>query len=327
MMMSRRGVASVALLVLAMVAMAAAGSNPLPSKHLLVDMHGLESLAGAEFVMNAPTCDRVPVLLPDAPWEIAANLSFNIYHSVIVEPNGVVRVWYNLVNASNTVDATPYLVAYAVSTDDGATFTKPLLHQYKLLGSTANNIIGAGMSTPVMREGLSVWADPSESLGGKYVSQADVYRCHMEAGGQACPFGAIGFSTSMDGANWTSVGAGWDPGSGGSDTQSNVFADPWTGDFVLVTRDWNSSAPKYRAMRTLTCPKGQLSPATVDTCWSDQHVVMTPDRLDRCHVGETCDETRDVALDCQSQLPPPWLQLPAASRHFSSICIVLVRQS
>ena len=49
------------------------------AKHLLVDMHELESVSGAaHFVMNPPSCDRSPVLEPDAPWEVAANLSFNV---------------------------------------------------------------------------------------------------------------------------------------------------------------------------------------------------------------------------------------------------------
>ena len=248
------------------------------TKHLLVDMHELESISGAAFTMNPPFCDRAPVLEPDAPWEIAANFSLNVYHSVVAEPSGLVRLWYNILNDSN-VDAKPYLVGYAESIDGGRTFTKPILNQFSLNGSTSNNIIGPGMSTP-MHEGCSVWVDQTASLGGRYVSQA---KCASGCSG-------LGFSTSTDGKVWKEV-KGWPAGEGGCDTQSNVFADPWTGDFALFTRNWVRSPPEYRTIRRLSCGKGKLNPASVSSCWSDQQIVMQPDALDRCHIGEACTKT------------------------------------
>ena len=260
-------------------------------RHLLVDMQELESVVGARFVMNSPTCDRKPVLEPDAAWEVQANLSFNVYHSIVAEPAGRILAFYNLLNDSNTEGFnTPYFVGYAESIDGGATFTKPILNQFSLNGSTANNIIGPGMSTPAMHEGCSVWIDPSESLGGRYVSQAKVFKGKGE--------GTLGFATSKDGKKWAAVEPGWGPGGGGCDTQTTVFSDPWTGDFALYTRNWTRTpSPEYRAIRRLTCAKGVLSPSTVSKCWSDQHIVMQPDATDRCHVSEPCDVAKDMAMD------------------------------
>jgi hypothetical protein len=259
-----------------------------PRKHLLVDMHDVESVSGAHFVMNPPSCDRTPVLEPDSDWEVSANLSFNVYHSVVTEPDSsgglpLLRLWYNLLNDS-AADSKPYLVGYAESTDRGRTFSKPLLHQYELNGSTANNIVGRGMSTP-MHEGCSVWVDPTASLGGEYVSQA---KCASGCSG-------LGFSVSKDGKVWQNVSE-WNAGAGGCDTQSNIFADPWTGEFALYTRNWVRSVPEYRTIRRLTCPKGTLSPESAGTCWSNQSVVMAPDAMDRCHVGGTCSNAT-IGLD------------------------------
>ena len=214
-----------------------------------------------------------------------------MYHSVVAEPSpdsgggaSLLRLWYNLLNDSDAVASKPYLVGYAESTDRGRSFTKPLLHQYELNGSTANNIVGSGMSTP-MHEGCSVWVDHTASLGGKYVSQA---KCASGCSG-------LGFSVSKDGKAWQSVAA-WNAGAGGCDTQSNVFADPWTGDFSLYTRNWIRTAPEYRTIRRLTCPKDTLSPQSVSTCWGNQSVVMAPDATDRCHVGVVCADD-NVGLD------------------------------
>jgi hypothetical protein len=257
----------------------------LPLKHLLVDMHHLERITGASFTMNPPMCDRAPVLEPDAPWEVAANLSFNVYHSVVAKPDGTIQVFYNILNDSNTKTAQPFLVGYAESVDGGKSFHKPMLNQYSLNGSMANNIIGSGLSMP-MHEGCSVWLDRTASLGGQYVSQA---KCARGCSG-------LGFATSHDGRVWNQSGS-WAAGSGGCDTQSNVFADPWTDQFRLYTRNWVRTSPNYRTIRQLSCSKGKLSPASVASCWSDQHIVMQPDFVDRCHIGETCKQDVQPALD------------------------------
>jgi hypothetical protein len=70
---------------------------------------------------------------------------------IVKEPNGTVLLWYSLHNASNS-GGTSGVTALAVSTDDGATFTKPLLG----LNGPTNFLSGNPMENGVQ----SVWLDP-----------------------------------------------------------------------------------------------------------------------------------------------------------------------
>ena len=66
-------------------------------KQLFVDDSLIESSHALERVMNRPTKLGRRVVRPDAPWERALNVSFDLYSSVLREERGgrnVTRVWY-----------------------------------------------------------------------------------------------------------------------------------------------------------------------------------------------------------------------------------------
>ena len=161
------------------------------------------------------------MLKNDAPWEKAAALPFNLYSSVVRDA-GVTRLYYDLERSnSNLTDpmiwsGALYVNALAES-EDGLSFTKPLLGQYSL-GRQDTNII-RNLTLP-QRTDNSVWIDPQRSLGGRYVSQAEI-SCAGSASpphSDRCgPNGsklrdtwagrdlAVGFSVSEDGLNWTII--------------------------------------------------------------------------------------------------------------------------
>ena len=89
------------------------------------------------------------VVNPDAPYE--AGMALSAAGGIVKEPNGTVLLWYSLHNASNS-GGTSGVTALAMSTDDGATFTKPLLG----LNGPTNFLSGNPMENGVQ----SVWLDP-----------------------------------------------------------------------------------------------------------------------------------------------------------------------
>ena len=102
------------------------------AKQVFLDGRFINGPQGVELVVNRPRLDRERLLVPEHPWE---NQLVGAYTSVIQEGNRI-HLWYE---ARGTDGA--WNLAYAYSTDDGATFIKPKLGVIEFAGSTANNLV------------------------------------------------------------------------------------------------------------------------------------------------------------------------------------------
>ena len=114
--------------------------------------------------MHSPSmCDAG--IQADQPWEQGYKVS-GCAVSVLHVPNGPsgpgkLRVWYGLTTVAGAAER-GVLLAYAESVDGGRSFSKPLLSQYSLGNSTANNII---MPVPTTSHCMGVFIDPNEPVG------------------------------------------------------------------------------------------------------------------------------------------------------------------
>ena len=241
------------------------------------------------------------MLKNDAPWEKAAELTFNLYSSVVHDA-GVTRLYYDLERGnSNLTDPTIWSGALYVNalaeSQDGVLFTKPLLGQYELAGQDTN--IMRNLTLP-QRTGNSVWIDPKRSLDGRYVSQSEI-SCTRSAApdwplSDRCgPNGSklhdtwagwdlsMGFAVSEDGLNWTNILMPWGgesalngsrasnptcpdcgkPVATMADSQTNIIWDARNEEYAMFTR-CRFGANHWRAVWRLSTKNFSLVKTTHD---------------------------------------------------------------
>ena len=102
------------------------------AKQVFIDGRFVTRPQGVKLFVNRPRLDREQLLVPEHPWE---SLLVGGYTSVIQEDDRI-HLWYE----ARTTDGA-WSLAYAYSTDDGATFIKPELGVIEFAGSTANNLV------------------------------------------------------------------------------------------------------------------------------------------------------------------------------------------
>lgn len=108
-----------------------------PHLHLFFDDEDLEKVENLERVVNRPKKHPTPVLAAGKPWE---GERAQAWGSVIVEPDGLLRMWYfafNTERRKDELDRGGY--AYAESRD-GIHWTKPDLGVVEFRGSKKNNL-------------------------------------------------------------------------------------------------------------------------------------------------------------------------------------------
>jgi hypothetical protein len=108
-----------------------------PDLHLFVDDEEIERVDGMARIVNRPHKRSTPILVGDMPWE---GERAQAWGSVIVEPNGLLRIWYfafNTERRKDELDRGGY--AYAESLD-GITWKKTELGVVEFRGSTKNNL-------------------------------------------------------------------------------------------------------------------------------------------------------------------------------------------
>ncbi|MEX1231155.1 MAG: hypothetical protein WEB58_12995 [Planctomycetaceae bacterium] len=108
-----------------------------PNLHLFLNREELEVAADVAVEINRPRKHLEPVLVADRPWE---GERAQAWGSVIVEPDGLLRIWYFAFNTErkrDELDRGGY--AYAESRD-GIHWEKPNLDIVEFRGSKQNNL-------------------------------------------------------------------------------------------------------------------------------------------------------------------------------------------
>ena len=196
--------------------------------------------AGLKRTMQRPKNLRT-VVSADAPWELGFAIGV-LGTSIVDKGRGHLQMWYSLRNrtlvngdldwggGSSDTDHR-ILQAYAVSSDYGQTWQKPILHRFWLGNSSANNIVGYLHNFGVPSHGglntITIFADPHSPAEKRYRGISSPIH-------QTDNVTYVNHSYSADGLNWTTasepwkmsgIASGWEA-SGGADTQLSAFWDP-----------------------------------------------------------------------------------------------------
>jgi hypothetical protein len=107
-----------------------------PDLHGFVDDHLVERSAHLERVLNRPRRRSQPVLQADRPWEGGR---VQAWGSVVLEPDGLLRMWYLGIPNDRPLGWKRICFAYAESRD-GVEWRKPDLGLESWHGSAANNL-------------------------------------------------------------------------------------------------------------------------------------------------------------------------------------------
>ncbi len=132
------------------------------AKQVFIDGRFIESSHEVELVVNRPRITGEMLLVPEHPWESGW---IGDYLSVIQE-GARIHMWYDSSDRQAITDTKNGMtgVAYAFSTDGGATWTKPKLGVIEYAGSRENNLVKDGV------HGFQVFRNrPEAPLGEKYV--------------------------------------------------------------------------------------------------------------------------------------------------------------
>lgn len=274
--------------------------------------------AGLKRTMGRPS-DLHTVISADAPWEQGFAIGV-LGTSIVDSGGGHLQLWYSLRNrtlVNNDVDwggsssdtGHRILQAYAVSSDFGRSWEKPLLHRFRLGNSSANNIVGYIHNFGVPSHGglntVTIFADPHSSVDKRYRGiSSPIYQTNNVT--------YVNHSYSADGLNWTAsaepwtmsgIASGWEA-SGGADTQLSAFWDPscappsmsspaagaQMGCYTLYNRfDKNSPLPKpfFRMVRRNRATSLDADNGQGDWNLYPEEIVMAADTIDnRSHPAE-----------------------------------------
>jgi hypothetical protein len=192
--------------------------NVADRKQLFVDFELIDWHRNIELVMNPPFQTGEKLVSLDQPYEEGGR--FGLYSSVLKEPDGRVRIWYDvIVRTGSGADDYSRWVGYAESTD-GVRFTKPVVGLHEVDGSSANNIV-----LPGRIGGASVWIDALAPAEHRYKTQAKVYPST----------GKLRMYSSRDGLAWSHFGD-IEP-QGATDTQTIIFWDELSRRYLFYGRD------------------------------------------------------------------------------------------
>lgn len=166
--------------------------------------------------IGRPVKDEKPVIELDRPWEYALYLCG---HSVI-EVENQLFLYYTIVLPYPKVSHGALLLL-AISSDEGRTFSKPELNLVSYNGSTANNIVIAGIVN-----GGNAFVDPAASADERYKFVATVVGAPL----------SLALWSSADGKQWIKRGAlaGTWPRAG--DTQPTVMYDAKSERYLMYGR-------------------------------------------------------------------------------------------
>ena len=112
-------------------------------KQVFIDDRFIKHPSNVVLSVNKPTLRKEKLIVSDRPWEAYRVGPFT---SAIQKDNGDIELWYPYITNLNRSDSTSG-IAYAISTDGGATFCKPNLKLVSFNNSNDNNIIEYGAIT------------------------------------------------------------------------------------------------------------------------------------------------------------------------------------
>ena len=136
-------------------------------RQLFLDRGLLGEADGIDVVVHPLQNTAEPVLVPDQPWETAADAFIGHVGSIMREEDGRFRLWYDYIYGTQHVEQPGdkgRCMAYAESAD-GVHFEKPLFAWHPMGGSSRTNIL-----IPASRGG-SVWIDPNAPPERRYRHQ------------------------------------------------------------------------------------------------------------------------------------------------------------
>lgn len=181
-----------------------------------------------------------PVIRADKPWEGAAAITGPYVYGTVMEQEGKLRLWYQVLMKGNHV-------GYAESTD-GVRWTKPELGLIEFNGSRANNLVVSAFQPEITGghcHNPSVIACPSASRG-----RFALYGFDPEAGHARVAF-------SNDGLRWRYAEETAKHPLFVSSDVVNFFYDPYAGRYVAT---WKAVSRRGRA---------------VGVAWSEEGLVWT----------------------------------------------------
>ena len=248
-------------------------------RQLFFDNHFIAELDGLERVVNqASKPDVNPVLRREHPWE---QFRAMIYGTVLYdEDDQLFKMWYTCMPHNNTQSGVtingnnrvPWvtLIAYATS-QDGLTWTKPLLRQLDFNGSLENNLVDIGRDNV---EGISILKNRhSDNPDQRWIAffwehrsgSADKYDVPPYDDPAEGNWGSgMWVAYSPDGVNWKNHGQVINKG---SDTHQAMVYDASLKKYVLFNRI-NVGRRISRA----------VSPDFLH--WSQSKLVLSPDPQD-----------------------------------------------
>lgn len=159
-----------------------------PNRHLFIDDHWIESMAGVRRRAGVPEKLPTPVMRPEHVWEEPV-----VYANTVCfdDQRGRFEMWYNGYHKRQPDFSREERVipCYATSLD-GTHWEKPTLDLADFRGSTANNIISGGGPGAVL-------AEPNTGTGVTFRT------CRFTGSKARAPDYGIAAGTSTDGLNWT----------------------------------------------------------------------------------------------------------------------------
>ena len=248
--------AAVLALCLAAAALSSAGepggggeapTTPLPlgtASYWFVDDFALSSTANLSIETRRPSdpAGWRSVLTADQPWEVGPGCYIG-GSSVVRLPTGRVRLYYSIRNCTGVAFAgfpkgDRWAVTGVAESDDGISFTKPMLHLASFRGAKATNLVAMADGTPCLYcDSVTIDLNAADAKG-RYKSCTKNERTsepEAEASGIPLKPGSLTCVQSADGLRWEVVGSML---IGSVDTQTNLLFDEQLRQYQLYTRLW-----------------------------------------------------------------------------------------
>ncbi len=194
-------------------------------RELFVDHLLVESLTGAELVLQTPT-DEGPVFDFDQPWEGMASV-----YTTVIKDGDKFLLYYR---GQPTESASSSVTCYAESTD-GTSWVRPNLGLHQVSGTFDNNVI---LTDAVRDDSFAPFIDTNPDAPPEE-------RFKATASGSGSPTGTLVGFTSADGINWTNsegtIMSGFD-----YDSLNVAFYSEVEQQYVCYFRDWFDGIRRIR---------------------------------------------------------------------------------